>query len=212
MYAPRYFVESDLTQLDWLAQAYPFATLITSAGGDPFVTHLPVLYQREGDAISVRGHWSRANPQWKHGGEATLILQGPQTYISPSWYPDKVPAARVPTWNYAVAHLTGTLEIIEDELGLAAIVSELTTRHEAEVGSDWRFEFEDEDLRSQLRGIIGFVLRPSKIEVKFKLNQNHPAANVESVASHLASGTESARAIGGLMLEQLSRKTTGENP
>ena len=212
MYTPRYFVEADLTQLDWLAQAYPFATLITSAGGEPFVTHLPILYQREGDAITVRGHWSRANPQWKHGGEATLILQGPQTYISPSWYPDKVPAARVPTWNYAVAHLSGPLEIIEDELGLAAIVSELTTSHEAEVGSDWRFEFEDEDLRSQLRGIIGFVLRPSRIEVKFKLNQNHPAANVESVANKLASGNESAQAIASLMLEQLSRKATKENP
>ena len=186
--------------------------MITSDEGKPFVIHLPVLYQRDGEAITVRGHWSRANPQWKHGGEATLILQGPQTYVSPSWYPDKVAEARVPTWNYAVAHLTGPLEVIEDELGLAAIVSDLTTRHEADVGSNWRFEFDDPELRSQLRGIIGFAMRPKKIEVKFKLNQNHPPANVESVAGKLAAGDESARAISGLMLEQLSRKVTKENP
>jgi transcriptional regulator len=212
VYTPRYFAESDLTQLDWLAQAYPFAIVITSAGDEPFVTHLPILYQREGDAISIRGHWSRANPQWKHGGGATLILQGPQTYISPSWYPDKLPEARVPTWNYVAAHLSGPLEIIEDEASLAAIVSDLTTRHEADVGGNWRFEFEEPDLRSQLRGIVGFVLRPAKIEMKFKLNQNHPAANIESVAGKLASGNENARAVSALMLENLSRKATRENP
>jgi transcriptional regulator len=208
MYTPRYFAETDLAQLDNLAREYPFATLITVSEGEPFVTHLPVLYRREEGEITVSGHWSRANPQWQHGGAATLILQGPQAYISPSWYPDKVPESRVPTWNYVVAHLAGPLEIVEDEVGLAAIVSELTANHEAEAGSDWRFEFEDADLRSQLRGIIGFRLRPSQIEIKLKLNQNHPQANVLSVAGKLARGNENARAVADLMLEQLSRKAT----
>jgi transcriptional regulator len=210
MYTPRYFAETDLALLDSLACEHPFATLITIFEGEPCITHLPVLYQRDGNDVTVRGHWSRANPQWRHGGEARLILHGPQAYISPSWYPDKVEEARVPTWNYTVAHLAGPLEIIEDEVGLAAIVSELTSSHEAEVGSDWRFEFEDPALRSQLRGIIGFRMPVSRIEVKFKLNQNHPPANVTSVANELARGDENDKAISALMLQQLSRKASKE--
>lgn len=211
MYTPRYSASTDLALLDGLAQGYPFATLITMADGEPVVTHLPVSYRRDGSAITVRGHWSRANPQWRHRGEAKLLLHGPHAYVSPSWYPDKETEARVPTWNYAVAHLSGPLEIIEDEAGLASIVSELTGRHEAETGSDWRFEYERDDLRSQLRGIVGFVLRPTRVEIKFKMSQNHPPANVRCAAEQLSRGGENATAVATLMLEQLSRQATKES-
>jgi transcriptional regulator len=206
MYTPRHFSENDLSALDWLAASFPFATLITMALGEPFVSHVPVLYQRHGNEVLVRGHWSRANPQWRHGGEARLILQGPQAYVSPSWYPDKETAARVPTWNYAVAHLTGPLEILEDEADLAAIVSDLSDRFEAGVGSDWRFDPGREDLRRQLRGIVGFRLRPERIALKYKLNQNHPEANVRAVADALAPGDENQREIARLMRERLTRR------
>lgn len=209
MYTPGYFAETDLAQLDRLALEYPFATLVTVDGGEPFVSHLPILYQREDSQISVRGHWSRANPQWRHAGQATLILHGPHAYVSPSWYPDKESAARVPTWNYAVAHLSGPLEIIDDEAGLAAIVTDLTTTHEAHVGSDWRFDLARDDLRSQLRGIVGFRLRPRVVEIKFKLSQNHPGANVRSVAEQLAQGDARGAAVAALMLERLSVEAVG---
>lgn len=210
MYTPRHFAETDLAALDSLARGFPFATLITMAGGEPFVSHLPVLYQRDSDGILVQGHWSRANPQWRHGGEAKLIVHGPHAYISPSWYPDKESAVRVPTWNYAVAHLSGQLEIIDDEGGLAAIVSALTARHEDEVGSDWRFDSGREELRSQLRGIVGFRLRPARIELKFKLSQNHPEANIRSAAQNLRGGEESGQAVAELMLQQLAKRPVEE--
>lgn len=209
MYTPRYFAETDLAQLDALARHDSFATLVTVADALPFVSHLPVSYQRDDGQVSIRGHWSRANPQWRHGGDATLILHGPHAYVSPSWYPDKESAARVPTWNYAVAHLSGPLEIIEDEDGLAAIVSTLTDRHEAAVGGDWRFEREREELRSQLRGIVGFSLRPSRIEIKLKMNQNHPEANVRGAAAQIARGPGDGPQVAALMLQQLSLKSTG---
>lgn len=210
MYTPRHFAETDLAQLDWLALNHPFATLITLAGGEPFVSHLPVLYRRDGSEITLHGHWSRANPQWRHGGEAKLLLHGPHAYISPSWYPDKETAARVPTWNYAVAHLSGPIEIIEDDAGLATIVSALTECHEGKIGSSWRFESERDELRSQLRGIVGFRLRPTRIELKFKLSQNHPQANVRNASGQLATGNENSRAVSALMLEQLARPANKE--
>jgi len=209
MYAPPDFAETDLIELDRLAGEYPFVTLITVADGAPFISHLPVLYRRGADGVEIRGHWSRANPQWRHGGEVTLVLHGPSAYVSPAWYADKETAARVPTWNYAVAHLSGPLDIIEDDTGLAAIVSELTRRHEAGVGSDWTFEFERDDHRRQLRGIVGFRMRPQRIEMKFKLNQNHPVGNVEGVAAALAGGDDQQRAISEMMRARLARRPTG---
>jgi len=209
MYTPRDFAEADLAALDALAAGHPFATLITMVDGEPFVSHLPVLYRRDGDLVTIRGHWSRANPQWRHAGDAFLILSGPQAYISPSWYPDKESAARVPTWNYAVAHLSGTLRIIEDDEGLARIVSDLSDQHETSVGGDWRFELERDDHRRQLRGIVGFELRTNRIELKFKLSQNHPVANVRSVINQFATGNDHQRGVAALMHERLLRREQG---
>ena len=206
MYTPSAFAETDLATLDALALTHPFATLITIADGAPFVSHLPVLCRRDGAAVELRGHWSRANPQWRHTGDATLILHGPSAYVSPSWYPDKEAAARVPTWNYAVAHLHGPLEVFDDEPGLAAIVSDLSDHFEATVGQHWRFEPGRDDHRTQLRGIVGFRLVPTRIELKFKLNQNHPPANVDAVASALATRGDAEREIARLMRDRLDRR------
>lgn len=203
MYTPRHFASEDLIELDRLAREHPFATLVTVADGAPFVSQLPLLYRRDGNDVLLRGHWSRANPQWRHEPRATVLLQGPQAYVSPSWYPDKESAARVPTWNYVVAELVGRLEVFEDEAGLASIVSDLSDRFEAETGSDWRFETEREELRSQLRGIVGFIFRPERIQIKLKLSQNHPVANRIAVADALARGDQNQRAIALRMREGL---------
>ena len=211
MYTPRYYAETDLAELDRLVAANPFATLVTVRDGAPSVSHLPVLYAREGERVVFRGHWARPNPQWRDAGEALLILHGPHAYVSPSWYPDKEEAARVPTWNYAVAHIAGTLEILDDTDSLAAIVSELSERHEAASGTHWRFELERADHLVQLKGIIGFRLQAARIELKFKLNQNHPLANQRAVADALrAQDNENAQAIATLMRARLERATDPE--
>ena len=123
MYQPRAFVESDLAQLDALFAMDPFVTLVTQdATGALFASHIPVLYRRDDDRIHIEGHWARPNPQASHDSEALMIVHGPHAYVSPGAYPDKESAARVPTWNYAVAHLTGKLEASIEQAFLASIV------------------------------------------------------------------------------------------
>ena len=203
MYTPRAFVETDLAYLDALLARDPFVTLVSSADGMPFASHLPVLYTRDGDRVLIEGHWAKANPQASHGGKALMVVHGPHAYISPGWYPDKEAAVRVPTWNYAVAHLTGTLDASTDEDFLASIVDRLSLRHESVVGNDWRYEHSRDDHRSQLRGIVGFRFVPEHIELKFKLSQNHPPANVHAVASALSQQDDpDAKAIATMMLER----------
>lgn len=203
MYTPRAFAETDLAALDALFAHDPFVTLISQNGDAPFVSHLPVLYSRRDDQVLIEGHWAKPNPQARHAGGMLMIAHGPHAYVSPGWYPDKEAAARVPTWNYAVAHLRGTSESFSDEAQLADLIERLTDRFERRAGSDWRFEPEREDHRSQLRGIVGFRFAPTAIEMKFKLNQNHPQANIQAVATALSQQDDpNAHAVAALMRER----------
>ncbi|GAB3351493.1 FMN-binding negative transcriptional regulator [Lysobacter tyrosinilyticus] len=209
MYQPAAFVETDRTMLDALIERDNFVTLITVRDGEPVMSQLPVLYRRDGDRIELRGHWARPNPQARHAGPATVVVHGPHAYVSPSWYPDKEAEARVPTWNYAVAHLKGALETFDDEASLAAIVDGLSRQHEGRVGQDWRFELQRDDHRVQLRGIIGFRFRVHDVALKFKLNQNHPVANRLAVATQLEQQPrEASREIAHLMQAALMRART----
>ena len=46
------------------------------------------------------------------------VFQGPQAYVSPSWYPSKREHGKVvPTWNYAIVQAHGTLRAIDDAPG-----------------------------------------------------------------------------------------------
>lgn len=206
MYQPRAFVETDLAQLDALFAADPFVILVTQdEAAAPFASHLPVLYRRDGDGIRVEGHWARPNPQARHAGDALLIVHGPHAYVSPGWYPDKDAAGRVPTWNYAVAHLRGTLERFEDEASLADLVSRLSRHFEAANGGDWEFDPDDARQHALLRGIVGFRFEPERIEMKFKLSQNHPLANRQSVIQALSARDDAgARAVAALMRTTVS--------
>ena len=208
MYTPRTFVESDLAALDALIASDPFVTLVsTGADGAPFVSHLPILYRRDGESVLIEGHHARPNPQVTHHGDVLMIVHGPHAYISPGWYADKADAARVPTWNYAVAHLHGRLEPFDDEAALADLVDRLSQRFEAGIGGSWRFDMGNEAERVQLRGIVGFRFRPQRIALTFKLNQNHPAPNVQGAIDGLrTTGNTREHAVADLMQDRLDRR------
>lgn len=208
MYLPRAFASHDPAALDALFNADNFITLVTVVDGAPCVSHLPVLYHRDGDRVTLRGHWAKPNPQSTHTGPALAIVHGPHAYVSPSWYPDKVEEHRVPTWNYVVAHLHGTLERLTDTDDLASIVSDLGDQHEPRVGQGWRY-VDDDAHRSQLRGIVGFRLHVERFDIKAKLSQNHPAANREAVIANFeAQPSDDARALARLMRDALDANRT----
>jgi len=206
VYIPSAFAETNLSALDALIARDNFITLVTVDYGTPVISHVPVLYRRVDDAIELIGHWSRANPQSRHAGRALAIVHGPDAYVSPSWYPDKESAARVPTWNYAAAHLQGDLQTFQDEAELGGLVGELTRQHESRIGSHWTYDHAREDLRRQLAGIMGFRLVVTDVQLKFKLNQNHPLDNRVAVAAQLAQqASQSSRDIAELMRERMPR-------
>jgi len=212
MFTPRDFAATDLLWLDRLLARDPFVTLLTTGDdGLPELTRVPVLYRREGDRVELIGHWARANKQSRHGGRAKVLVNGPQGYVSASWYPDKESAARVPTWNYAAAELTGELHRFDDTAALAQLLSNTSDFFEASVGQDWQFDASLDDHAPSLRAIVGFRLDVQQIQIKLKLSQNHPQANQLAVIEALqALDTADARELAQWM--QLYRNEHGDQP
>jgi transcriptional regulator len=83
-----------------------------------------------GEFGMLGSHVPRANPVWRalDGNlEAVVVFQGPESYVTPSWYPSKQAHGKVaPTWNFVVAHARGNPRAIDDADWLLRHLNELT--------------------------------------------------------------------------------------
>lgn len=175
------------------------ANLITMTDGGLLATLLPFVYEPDvGEHGALHAHVARNNPQASAAvaGEALAILQGPDAYISPSWYASKAEHGRaVPTWNYSTAHVYGRLVVHDDAGWLARHVRRLTDRHEGEREHPWSVDDAPEKfIAGQLRAIVGIELLITRIEAKEKLSQNRSAADAAGVVAGLRSGGQEASA------------------
>ncbi len=187
MYQPAAFAEERVEVLHALIRAHPFATLITCAAGVPEANHLPLLIDPQPTPHgTLRGHVARANPLWqeKHAGrEALVIFQGPQTYVTPSWYATKRETGKVvPTWNYAVVHAHGPLIIHDDPAWLRNLVSRLTVQQEAPLLQPWGIaDAPPAYIEQMLKAIVGIEIPIARLEGKWKVSQNRSATDREGV-------------------------------
>jgi transcriptional regulator len=198
MYNPPAFRDDDRESLFATIRAARLALLV-SAGAEgevPDATHLPMaLAPDEGPHGTLYGHVAKANPHWRglqRAGRARAIFSGPDAYVSPSLYPSKKEHGRVvPTWNYIAVHALGTVEVFEDPGRLHALVSRLTDMHEAPRAERWAVTDAPEDfVRSQLKGIVGIVLRVETLIGKRKLSQNRSAGDRDGVRAGLAASRD----------------------
>ena len=182
MYIPKLYREEDKEKILEFLKQNNFPALVTYDGEKPIATHLPVeVIEAEDGALTVVGHMSRANPQWKSfgGEEVLLIFQGPHNYISPRWY-DHV---NVPTWNYMMAHLYGKVRLVEGE-ELYALMSRLVQKHEVQTG--YSLEGLPEDfVKKEMKGIVGFAVDVTRVEASYKLSQNRNDADHENIIREL---------------------------
>jgi transcriptional regulator len=180
MYVPKHFEERDVTVLHSLMRSHPLGTWVTEAGGSLLVNHLPFLVDSvRGEYGTLVGHVARANPVWQSFSKETpsvVIFQGPQTYITPSWYPTKHAHGKaVPTWNYAVVHAHGIPRAIQDRDWLLAHVTQLSDLHESERAVPWSVSDAPSDyIDSMLKAIVGIEIPVSTVIGKWKTSQNRP--------------------------------------
>jgi transcriptional regulator len=204
MYIPAAFAETDPATLHEFIDAHGFGLLVSTHRGEPFVSHLPFLLEREaGPHGTLVGHMARANPHWQglDGQEVLAVFSGPHAYVSPTWYEaDNV----VPTWNYVAVHAYGAFRLVDDLDALARILTATVGKYERPMARPWSFDPGSDFIRKQARAIVGFRIEVSRLEGKWKLNQNHPRERRERVIRALeTSSDQDAREVARLMAEML---------
>lgn len=199
MYAPPHFVEDRRDILHALIRAHPLGLLVCNGPDGPVANPVPFLLETGGSgADRLACHLARANPQWKFledGAPALVIFQGPQAYVSPSWYATKRETGKVvPTWNYCIVQARGIATAKTDPQWLGAHVEALTRRHEAGRPEPWTVTDAPESfVAAMLRGIVGIEIAVGEMTGKWKVSQNRPDADRAGVAAGMA-GENSAMA------------------
>ena len=112
-----------------------FALLVTAVDGAYHASHIPMVLKHADGALTLEGHVARPNRHWTvlASKPASLaVFQGPQAYVSPSWYETKRQHGKVvPTWNYVVVRAHGPLEIVEEQDWLLAHLGDLVAANES---------------------------------------------------------------------------------
>ncbi len=213
MYLPQSFVEDRPEILAALIARHPLGLLLTIDDGEIKASHLPFLLQPATATAParLRGHLARANPHGRSldGAQGLLCFQGPDSYVSPSYYPSKQRDPRqVPTWNYAVVHARGPVRTFDDAASVLAIVTELSAHFERAQPRPWSVADAPADYVDKLlQAIIGVELTITSLQGKWKMSQNRLAEDAAGVAAALSGKEgERERAVGQFVAEALRRR------
>jgi transcriptional regulator len=200
MYLPSHFEETRIEVLHDLVRQHPLGTLVTLGTDGLNANHIPF----ELEAVpapygTLRGHVARANPVWRDHSrdlDALVIFNGPQVYISPTWYETKKQTGEVvPTYNYAVVHAYGRVQVIDDRAWLRGLVTRLTEQFESGHSAPWQVSDAPEDfIDKQLSAIVGIEITISKLAGKWKASQNRPLEDRAGVVQALGA-TEDANSV-----------------
>lgn len=179
-YPPKHHQDNDINHMIEVIKTYPLATLISVKDNEPLITHLPLIYNKNGKLI---GHIDKYNPQTallKNNSFITIIFSGPQCYISPSIYS----TTQLPTWNYIKVHLKGTVKAIKSKQALKQSIIIMTESLEA---PEHKYVLEPDNKRMEgaLDYIKMFEITIDTWEGKFKLSQDKKPKDIENARAEL---------------------------
>ena len=208
MYQPPHFREDRIEVQHQLIRTHPLGLIVTSGPSGLQANHVPCLvYSDASERGTLRAHVARPNPQWKEltaVEQCLVVFQGPQQYITPSWYVTKQETGKVvPTWNYVVVHAWGRPRVVDDVAWLRRQVEDLTNLNEGRFPAPWKVSDAPEPyLQSQLKSIIGIEIPIDRIEGKWKVSQNRPEADRAGVVAGLSGSGESREVMASLVAER----------
>lgn len=214
MYIPAYHAENDLNKVQSLIDAHPLGAWVTLGAQGLIANHIPfVLDRSRGEFGCLRAHVSRANSVWQQldaEAESVVMFQGPQSYITPNWYPSKQADGKVvPTWNYVVAHAHGRARVIEDPRWILQLLCDLSAHSEAQQAKQalpWQVADAPQDFIERLaRAVVGIEIPISKLQGKSKLSQDEAMPDRLGTVAGLASlGGENSVALADLIAARIN--------
>ncbi len=200
MYIPAHFREERIDVLHTAIRSAGPATLVSMTADGLFASHAPLMLDPDPAPYgTLVGHLARANPHVRIADKSVqtlVVFQGPNGYITPSYYAAKKEHGKVvPTWNYVAIHAYGTLESFDDKDRLRDVVTRLTLLHETPRAAPWAVsDAPDDFIQGMLRGIVGIALPIKRLEGKLKLSQNRPASDFAGVIGGLRADGQDALA------------------
>lgn len=211
MYIPKHHRQPDLSATQALIDAHPLGAWVVQAGEGLVANHVPFLLDRSrGPHGTLLGHVSRANPVWRQlqdGTPSVVMFQGPQSYITPGWYPGKAAHGEVvPTWNYVVAHAHGVPRAVDDAQWLHEFLMRLTATHEAAQAVPWAMtDAPAAFVDKLLRAVVGIEIPIDRLEGKLKASQDEAIPDrLGTVRGLLAQGNANASAMALLVQAALA--------
>lgn len=176
------FRSDDRALLEALIDEIGFGMVFLTTPDGPRVAHTPLLSTGDG---AVQFHLARGNAIAPHldGADALVLVNGPDSYISPRWYADR---ATVPTWDYVALELEGRVRRMDSD-GLEALLHTLIERNEKRLdGEQWQASEAPEDYWRKLLGaIVGFELEIQTWRPTLKLSQTKPEQDRTTIAENL---------------------------
>jgi transcriptional regulator len=202
MLVPSQFREENQEKLQQYIKEYSFGVLVVADSQGIDANHVPFHFSasEEHPLGTLRCHVARVNPVWQrieNGALVLAIFQGPDAYVSPSWYKTKAETGRVvPTWNYLAVHAQGQGFIFQDHAWLEDHLHQLTDLHESGRETPWSVDDAPSEFTSCLvQAIVGIEIRIESLTGQVKASQNHPERNRIGVKAALAGGTASELAM-----------------
>ncbi len=207
MYVPGLFAVTDPVEMDRVLADLRLGCLVTKDEGGFFGSHIPMLFDPARRVLV--GHVSRANPHPMRCGDgnALAIFQGPNAYVSPNWYPSKAEHGKaVPTWNYDVVHIEGSVSWHGDRAWLRDHLADLTDHFERGQSTPWALDDAPPDFVDRLLGAItGLELHVRAVQIKRKLSQNRTEADRQGAIAGLRGSDDPAGpTVAGLMAAALA--------
>ncbi|WGF88750.1 FMN-binding negative transcriptional regulator [Marinivivus vitaminiproducens] len=208
MYQPPAFREDRIEVQHDLIRRHPLGLLITAGPSGLVANPVPFLVDAEAaDKGVLRAHLAKANGQWRDleaVAECLVVFQGPQDYVTPSWYATKRETGKVvPTWNYATVHAWGRPRVIPDPAWLRRQIADLTEAQERLRTEPWAVaDAPPAFVDAQLKGIVGIEIAIERIEGKWKVSQNRPEADRAGVHAGFRASGEPGEAMADLVAER----------
>ncbi len=178
MYIPPCHALADLDAMWSYVDANALGTWVCLSDSGLVANHLPLVLDRtSGPRGRLMGHVARANPVWRElveGRPSVVTFLGPQSYISPGWYPGKAQHGKVvPTWNYIAVHAHGRATAVEDPGWMLDMLNRLTDAQESGQPKPWKVSDAPEAyIRTMLRAVGGIEIQVQKWEGRMKLSQD----------------------------------------
>ncbi|MBX2838968.1 MAG: FMN-binding negative transcriptional regulator [Gammaproteobacteria bacterium] len=184
-YPLREFQCTEPSRIRKIVTRYPLATLIASHQSAPEVTQVPLITNDEQDSIRfLHGHLDKNNPFTStvyRSAEVYALFQGPNSYISPSIYPD----VQYPGWNFVSVHVKGTLKPVNSLSDLTNILIRTAEQNE-EPGSGYSLSPKQRNFGQLLEHILGFQIEISDAKAVIKLAQDKTPSNTLLAKKRLA--------------------------